>query len=62
MTNPVRVARGINEKAANAVLIKLNQIGTVTESIETIGKRAAQSAHRSIIWPESRTRPSLAKL
>ncbi len=30
------VARGIREKSANAVLVKLNQIGTVTETIETI--------------------------
>ncbi len=36
VTNPEYVARGIREKAANAVLIKLNQIGTVTETIETI--------------------------
>jgi enolase len=37
VTNPTFVAKGIKEKAANAVLIKLNQIGTVTETIETIG-------------------------
>jgi enolase len=36
VTNPVFVRRGISEKAANAVLIKLNQIGTVTETIQTI--------------------------
>ncbi|MCU0483559.1 MAG: phosphopyruvate hydratase, partial [Chloroflexi bacterium] len=36
VTNPARVARGIAAGAANAVLIKLNQIGTVTESMETI--------------------------
>jgi enolase len=36
VTNPARVARGIVEKAANAVLIKLNQIGTLTETLETI--------------------------
>jgi enolase len=36
VTNPKFVARGIREKAANAVLIKVNQIGTVTETIETI--------------------------
>ncbi len=36
VTNPVFVERGIREKSANAVLIKLNQIGTVTETIETI--------------------------
>ncbi len=36
VTNPAFVRRGIAEKAANAVLIKLNQIGTVTETIRTI--------------------------
>ena len=36
VTNPAFVRRGISEKAANAVLIKLNQIGTVTETIQTI--------------------------
>ena len=36
VTNSKFVQRGITEKAANAVLIKLNQIGTVTETIETI--------------------------
>ncbi len=37
VTNPQRVARGITEKAANAVLIKLNQIGTLSETLDTIG-------------------------
>lgn len=36
VTNPAFVTRGIEEKAANAVLIKLNQIGTVTETVRTI--------------------------
>jgi len=36
VTNVKRVARGIEENAANAVLIKLNQIGTVSETIATI--------------------------
>ena len=36
VTNTKFIARGIQEKTANAVLIKLNQIGTVTETIETI--------------------------
>jgi enolase len=36
VTNTQFVARGIREKSANAVLIKLNQIGTVSETIETI--------------------------
>jgi len=36
VTNKKFVARGIKENAANAVLIKLNQIGSVTETVETI--------------------------
>ena len=36
VTNTRFIERGIREKASNAVLIKLNQIGTVTETIETI--------------------------
>jgi len=35
-TNLERIRRGINENCANAVLIKLNQIGTVTETIDAI--------------------------
>lgn len=34
VTNPKRVQRGIDEKWVNALLLKVNQIGTVTESIE----------------------------
>ncbi|MFB3894488.1 MAG: phosphopyruvate hydratase [Phycisphaerae bacterium] len=36
VTNTRFIARGIKEKSTNAVLIKLNQIGTVTETIEAI--------------------------
>ncbi|MFY9643334.1 MAG: phosphopyruvate hydratase [Rhodomicrobium sp.] len=36
VTNPAFIRRGIAEKTANAVLIKLNQIGTVTETIRAI--------------------------
>jgi enolase len=36
VTNPAYIARGIEERAANAVLIKLNQIGTLTETIGAI--------------------------
>ena len=36
VTNTKRISRGISEKAANAVLIKLNQIGTVTETISAV--------------------------
>jgi enolase len=52
VTNVERVARGIKENAANAVLIKLNQIGTLSETIATIdmAKKAgwgAMVSHRS---------------
>jgi len=36
VTNPKRLQRAIDEKSMNAILIKLNQIGTVTETLETI--------------------------
>jgi len=36
VTNPKRLRRGIESKAANAILIKLNQIGTLTETLDTI--------------------------
>ena len=42
VTNTVRLSRGIKEKAANAVLIKLNQIGTLTETLDAINM-----AHRA---------------
>ncbi len=52
MTNVKRLARGIELKASNSVLIKLNQIGTLTETIEAIdmARRAGWTAvvsHRS---------------
>jgi len=52
VTNPARVRRAIQERAANALLVKLNQIGTLTETIEAVetcqraGWRAVTS-HRS---------------
>jgi enolase len=42
VTNTERLARGIDSQAANAILIKLNQIGTLTETMEAI--ELAQSA------------------
>jgi enolase len=52
VTNPRRLVRGIREKAANSILIKLNQIGTLTETLDTIemAKKASFTAvvsHRS---------------
>ncbi len=43
VTNTDRIKKGIQLKASNAVLIKLNQIGTVTETIEAI--KESQNAH-----------------
>jgi enolase len=36
VTNPERIARGIAERTANAVLVKVNQIGTLTETLEAV--------------------------
>ncbi|HEX4209822.1 MAG TPA: phosphopyruvate hydratase [Candidatus Binataceae bacterium] len=36
VTNPLRLRRGIEAKTANSILIKLNQIGTVTETLKAI--------------------------
>ncbi len=48
VTNTQRLGRAIRERAANAILIKLNQIGTVTETIEAI-EMAGAAGWRSII-------------
>jgi enolase len=42
VTNPERLRRGIDEGVANAILVKVNQIGTLTETLEAI--RVAQAA------------------
>jgi enolase len=42
VTNPERIRRGIKEKVANALLVKVNQIGTLTETFE-----AVDLAHRA---------------
>ena len=35
-TNPKRIRRGIDEKVANSVLVKMNQIGTISETLEAV--------------------------
>ncbi|HEX2856346.1 MAG TPA: phosphopyruvate hydratase [Propionibacteriaceae bacterium] len=52
VTNPVRLSRGIEEKSANALLVKVNQIGSLTETIDavTMAHRAgfrSMMSHRS---------------
>ena len=42
VTNPKRLERGITEKAANSMLVKVNQIGTLSETL-----RAVEMAHRA---------------
>ncbi len=48
VTDPERLARGIEEGVANAILIKLNQIGTLTETLEAI-RVAEEAGYRSVI-------------
>ena len=47
VTNPKRLKKGIDNKAANAILIKPNQIGTLSETLETI--RLAQKSGYGVI-------------
>jgi enolase len=52
VTNPERLSRGIEEGSANAILIKLNQIGTLSETLDTVEMARAQGwgaviSHRS---------------
>ena len=48
VTNTVRLKRGISENVGNSILIKLNQIGTVTETIEAI-EMARRAGYSSIV-------------
>ena len=48
VTNTKLLARGIEEKVANAILIKPNQIGSVTETIEAV-KMAKQAGYRTVM-------------
>jgi enolase len=48
VTNSTRLARGIAEHSANAILIKLNQIGSITETLDAISL-AAWNGFRSVV-------------
>jgi enolase len=48
VTNKERLARGIEKKIANSILIKLNQIGSLTETLDTI-RLASSAGYTSII-------------
>jgi enolase len=52
VTNPERLTRGIAERAANAILVKPNQIGTLTETLDVVRQATAAGfgtviSHRS---------------
>jgi enolase len=48
VTNVTRLAKGITTKASNSILIKLNQIGTLTETIDAI-KKAQQAGWTAVV-------------
>ena len=48
VTNTTRLKRGIAENSSNSILIKVNQIGTLTETLETINM-AAEAGYTSVI-------------
>ena len=60
MTNTGGLERAIRERAANSILIKLNQIGTLTETVEAVemAHRAAGRRSSATARARPRTRPS----
>ena len=48
VTNPLRLERGITEGIANAILIKVNQIGTLTETLEAM-EMASRAGFKSVV-------------
>ena len=51
-TNPARLRRGIEQRVANAVLVKVNQIGTLSETLEVI-KLARSAGYRTVVSARS---------
>ena len=56
VTNTERLSRGIREGVANSVLIKVNQIGTLTETLETMGMAVRGGLHLRRFPPLRRNR------
>ncbi len=48
VTNPVRLARGLELGVANSILVKVNQIGTLSETLDTVGL-ATRSAYTAVM-------------
>jgi enolase len=51
-TNPVRLARGISEGVANCILLKVNQIGTLTEALD-VWAQAKSAGYRAVFSARS---------
>lgn len=51
-TNPARLERAVRERAANAVLVKMNQIGTLTETFQVID-RAREAGFQAVVSARS---------
>lgn len=52
VTNPERLERGIREGAANAVLVKMNQIGTLSETFQVV-RRATEAGYLAVVSARS---------
>ena len=48
VTNPARLAQGIEREVGNAILVKVNQIGTLSETLETV-ERAHKAGYRAVM-------------
>ena len=59
VTNTERLSRGINEGIANAILIKLNQIGTVTETIDAIELQGRKALDSTRLFRTGAARPKI---
>ena len=56
VTNPKRLAMGIEQGLANSILIKVNQIGTLTETLEAVSDGPPRRLHRGDVAPLGRDR------
>ena len=56
VTNPERLRQGIERGVANSILVKVNQIGTLTETVEAVAARAGERLHGSHVAPLGRDR------
>src|SRR5690606_6471263 len=52
VTNPARIREGARRRAGNAVLVKMNQIGTLTETVEAV-RAAREAGFRTVISARS---------